>query len=851
MILIVACLLVAGSLAAQDDVPEVVRERLEEGDRHRAAGRFDQALDSYREAQRLGPGVLEVYASLGALHVGSDDLESALEAFVAGLEIDADDRRLLFNAAVVAMRLERYEVALGYVERALENHRTDGDLHSLHGAILTRLERPQEALAALEKATKRKSGDPQIFFRIGNLHHQLGQEQQAVDAFRKAIRKDGTLLRAYYNLGAVLVEMGRYDEALDAYTTALAPLDQAFAAGQPVDAVHARAYQNLGAIYFQKEDWGRALDAYNKALKLDPKLPGALYSRGFIQFRLGDLEVAERAYSQALELDSELPLAYLHLGRIRQQRGELEAAVEILTAGLPRQSGDARVDTLRSLGECQDRLGRVAEADQAYRAVLEAVPEDLPARLALGRMLRRSGRAEEARRELEQVRRIAPGNASAGLELAVLARSQGRTADEKALYEELLDAGAGKPELWPVRLNLALLLLRQGATAEARPHLEALAGLEGTESTQGKGLPALSRLSPSGGTNERKLIATVYGLLLALDGDLPAARQRLRAVLEEDGDFAAADDVQAVLEAQNDPATAVEALAASYGRRQGGALETTARANFGQALWLAGRSGDAREHLEAAAAAYPEWLSVQAALGDVALAEKRYDDAITSLAGAAELCGEAAGAAALGAAPDGFFSTTIGGAGSGLCDRMRTTLGLARVGSALEHLEPAVARGAGLGTVRDLADRALTASLPPGPRAAALFVRGTARLAQSTSARLRRDAAHEAARRDLIEALAGDLPDALRPRASNNLGVALIRLGRIDDARAAFESASPAFSEATLNLGILLDDYAGDPRAALDHYRAYISRVRASGATNAGRQREVGAWIERLERIYR
>ncbi len=817
---ILGLLVASGPLAAQDDVPEVVLERLEEGDHHRQAGRLGAALESYLEARHLGPGVLEVYASLGALYAGGDDLEKALEAFESGLEIDGDDRQLRFNAAVVAMRLERFEAALEHVVRALASHRGDGDLHSLHGAILVRLERPKEALAALEIAAKRKPGDPQILFRLGNLHHQLGQKEQAVAAFRKAIKKDGTLLRAYYNLGAVLLEMGRFDQALDAYVTALAPLEQAFAAGQPVDAVHARAYQNLGAIHFQQEAWGRALDAYNKALKLDPALPVALYNQGFIQFRLGDLAAAERAYRKALELDSELPLAYSHLGQIHQRRGELEAAVKILTEGLPRQDAEARLDALRSLADCQARLGRGAEAERAYRAVLDAVPEDLPARLALGRALRRSGRAEEARRELEQVRRIAPGHAAAGLELAILARSQGRTDDERALYQTLLrDGGAGE-ELWPVRLNLALLLLREGEIAGARPHLEAL--LRQNKSDQ--------RQKTGPGTEERKLIATMHGLLLALDGDPAAARKRLRGVLADDAGFTAAADVLAVLGALDDPEAAARALTESHDRLQGGKLEATARGNLGQALWLAGRSGDARGHLEAAATAYPRWLSVQAALGDVEFAEKRYGDAIVRLTAAGELCG----AESSGTAPEGFFSTTVGGADDArLCDRLRLTLGLARVGSALERLGPALSGGGGLGAVRDLADRALAASLPPGPRATALFVRGTARLAQG---------ADEAARRDLSQSLAGELPAALRPRASNNLGVALTRLGRTSEARAAYTAAT-GYAEATLNLGILLDDHAGDPRAALEHYRAYVKA--------GGGRREVAAWIERLERIYR
>ena len=816
-------LFAAGPMAAQDDVPEVVRERLEEGDRHRQAGRFEAAIESYGEAQRLGPRVLEVYTSLGALYVGREELESALETFAAGLEIAPDDRQLLFNAAVVAMRLERFDTALRHVERALARNRGDGDLHSLHGAILTRLERPQDALAALQTAVKRKPNDPQILFRLGNLHHQVGQKQQAVDAFRKAIKKDRDMLRAFYNLGAVLVEIGRYDEALDAYLTALAPLEQAFAAGQPVEAIHARAYQNLGAIHFQKEDWRQALDAYDKALQLDPALPGALYNQGFIHFTLGDADAAERAYRAALELDPELPLAYFHLGQIHQQQGELEAAVEILTEGLPRQVGEPRVDTLRSLADCQERLGHTEDAERAYRAVLEAVPEDLPAHLALGRALRRAGRAEEARRELEHVRRIAPDHAGAGLELAALARSQGRTDDEKTLYEDLLRADSTRPELWPVRLNLALLLLRQGATTDARSQLEALTRLQGADKRRGPG------------PDERKLIATIDGLLLALDSDLPAGRKRLRAVLAEDANFASAADVLAVIDALADPADTTEALTESYDRLRDGALATIARANLGQALWLAGRSGDAHEHLEAAATAYPRWLSVRAALGDIALVEKRYNDAIAHLTDAAELC-NGAGNEMLGAAPEGFFSSTVGSAAGRmqLCDRLQTTLGLARVGAAFERLGPALTGDDAIGTVRELADRALDVPLPPGPQATALFVRGTARLAQN---------AYDAARRDLNQAVAGELSPTLRPRANNNLGIALTRLERFDEARAAYEAASPDFADATLNLGILLDEHADDPSAALEHYRAYL--------TAGGDRRDVKTWVERLERIYR
>ncbi|MEM7356019.1 MAG: tetratricopeptide repeat protein, partial [Acidobacteriota bacterium] len=640
---------------AQESVPEVVRELLDEADRHREAGRTQQAITSYQEALRLGPSVREGYLALGALWVQQGELESALETFGNGLEAMPHDRQLLFNAAVVGLRLERFEAALGHVERALARHRGDPDLHSLHSAVLGRLERYEEALEALEVAIKRKPGDPQILFRLGNLQHQLGQPEAAVESFRKAVKKDRSLLRAYYNLGAVLLELGRYDEALDAYLVALEPFEDAFATGSAVDAAHAPAYLNLGAIYFQKEEWEPALDAYGKALRLDPQQISALYNQGFVQFRLGRFEAAEATYRKALAIDPELPVAYLHLGQMARRQGALDEAVRWLNDGLPRFDAESRLVAWRVLAESQDALGRLAEAEKAYRSLLAARPGEISARLALGRLLRRSERLGEARQELEQARRAAPEDPEVALELASLAQIEGRTADERRLYEEILERSGSKPEIWPVRLNLALLHLRQGEVAPARSYLEQLAA---------RGRQRQAARGP--GPDEQRLIATLNGLLLALDGDLAAARTRLRAVLDEANDFVAASDLLAVL-AVLEGETGTTELATSYERRKGGALEATARANLGQALWLSGQSAAARPHLEAAVDVFPRWLSLRGALGAIALEEGRFPDAIRELGRATEQCGSGGDGSLLAGAPgvEGVFHTRLTAAPGG------------------------------------------------------------------------------------------------------------------------------------------------------------------------------------------
>ncbi|MEM7582287.1 MAG: tetratricopeptide repeat protein [Acidobacteriota bacterium] len=808
----------------------MVRERLDEGDRHRVAGRFSEAIESYLEARRLGPSVLEVYTSLGALYTGQNELEKALEAFSSGLEMMPDDRQLLYNTAVLSMRLGRLEQALGAVERALAKHRSDAELHALHGAILSRLERPDEALTALETAAKRKPGDPQILFRLGNLQHQQGRAEAAIESYRKVIKKDRSMLRAYYNLGAVLLETGQLDAALSAYEVALEPLEEAFEAGSEVDPIHARAFQNLGAIYFQKKAWQPALDAYSKALKLDSELTAALYNQGFILFTLEQLEAAEQTYLKALELDRELPFAYLHLGLIEQRKGAFAAAARWLQEGLPRLDEASRKTALYTLAQSQEALGQSTEAEASYRELLELAPEDTVSRLALGRLLRRAGSLELARQELESVSAANPESLAARMELAALAQQQGRVEEQKRLFQELLEGAGSRPDMWPVRLNLALVYLQEGALSEAKLHLDALTRRPKRQAT----------VAP--GAQELKLIATIQGLLDALEGDSRKGRGRIAEVLANDPGFAAAADIAAVLDAVTEDGAnredLVSTMSGTLARSIGRTVSAAAAANLGQVLWLEGRDADASPHLDGAAEAYPQWLSVRVALGAIALGERRYADAMAELEAAGELCASPTQWVLIGADPvaNTFLTVLPGQDREALCEAAAKRLASARLGAAFEGLRPAFENGR-LAAVRQLADQALVAELAEGSRSVALYVRGTAQLGQG---------AFEAARRDLSSALQGPLPAALRPLAHNNLGVAHLRLEDIAAARSSFEAARGSRrrdSEATLNLGILLDDHANEPRVALELYREYLQ-------SGGPRRSEVASWVERLEKIY-
>jgi Flp pilus assembly protein TadD len=82
-----------------------------------------------------------------------------------------------------------------------------------------------------------------------------------------------------------------------------------------------------------------------------------------------------------------------------------------------------------------------------------------------------------------------------------------------------------------------------------------------------------------------------------------------------------------------------------------------------------------------------------------------------------------------------------------------------------------------------------------------------------------------------------------QPVFFNQLGVSYRHKGRFDKARDAYEQAlvlDDGYADAHLNLGVLLDLYAGDSAGALVHYERYLALSPAGDAT-------VGKWVADLK----
>jgi len=168
----------------------------------------------------------------------------------------------------------------------------------------------------------------------------------------------------------------------------------------------------LGVAELRRGESARAIEEFNRALALAPSYLDARSNRGTAYLRLGQVAMAEADFLAALTdpAYANRQGVYFNLGALYFARGNLTAAEENLRrATLPVGS----VDAYLLLGRVEERLGKFAAAETAYRGAHDRGPERPDAALALGEFLAGRGQAPEAQELYRQVIEIAPASPEA------------------------------------------------------------------------------------------------------------------------------------------------------------------------------------------------------------------------------------------------------------------------------------------------------------------------------------------------------------------------------------------------------------------------------------------------------
>jgi tetratricopeptide (TPR) repeat protein len=264
------------------------------------AGMLEDAEREYEKVVELDPAHLKTRLRLGLICLKGDRPRDALDHLDAlPDEAIQSEPVILRNGALALELLERYEQALGALDRAQELAPDDRSI-LLSRAVLhfkaRQVVRSHELFRQYRKLEERGGELPPMYYAYAILAAAAcGREDEALAIGREGLTRhpgEGPIL---VNLGVVLERRGEPEAAEALYLRAVSE------APTPP-----QAHKNLGDLAYRRGDQAGARAHFERAVALDADLGDDIYLKlGNIAYKEGDRDWALKLWRRALELNPE------------------------------------------------------------------------------------------------------------------------------------------------------------------------------------------------------------------------------------------------------------------------------------------------------------------------------------------------------------------------------------------------------------------------------------------------------------------------------------------------------------------------------------------------------------------
>lgn len=147
------------------------------------SARYKEAVDAYRKAAEIDPGMASAFNGLGVACMGLNKYQEAIEALKQSLRIEPGSAWTHSN------------LGLAYMESG----------------------RDREAIDALREAVRIMPDLGAAHFNLGIAYRRLGMFKEAAEAYRNAVRVDPRNAEAHFHLGIMYINLGDRDAAVEEY----------------------------------------------------------------------------------------------------------------------------------------------------------------------------------------------------------------------------------------------------------------------------------------------------------------------------------------------------------------------------------------------------------------------------------------------------------------------------------------------------------------------------------------------------------------------------------------------------------------------------------------------------------
>lgn len=184
-------------------------------------GRFDEAIENYRQALRVEPNFAVPHYSLGNLFMAQGKLDEAARHYLEAVRIDPDYAEAHNNLGNLLARRGELGNAIRYYRRALELSPARSEIHFNLGNVLVGAGALEQAAEHLQQAVKINPDYAEAYHNLGRVRAAQGDLNEAIVQFRRAVRVRPEFAEAHESLGRALAQQGNKAEAAQHYQEAL------------------------------------------------------------------------------------------------------------------------------------------------------------------------------------------------------------------------------------------------------------------------------------------------------------------------------------------------------------------------------------------------------------------------------------------------------------------------------------------------------------------------------------------------------------------------------------------------------------------------------------------------------
>ncbi|MGO8788243.1 MAG: sulfatase-like hydrolase/transferase [Terriglobia bacterium] len=195
-------------------------------------------------------------------------------------------------------------------------------------------------------------------------------------------------------------------------------------------------------VLLNANDDTQAAKLMTEALRQDPANPLAHVYLAMALERTGQAERAVTVYQDAIARHAFTDIIYARLGKLYLRLHQLDKAVDAMTHS--QQINPTDLDNLRNLGTAQLQLGRIDEAEKAFKAVTLQNDHYSAGYNGLGLVAIQRGDSDGARRNFEKAAELNPAEVEPLLNLGVLYDKAGNKPLALRYYQQFLEKASPK-----------------------------------------------------------------------------------------------------------------------------------------------------------------------------------------------------------------------------------------------------------------------------------------------------------------------------------------------------------------------------------------------------------------------